>query len=93
MVLLTKGVSYDDIRRILKVSPSTISRMSVKVKFGGAGLKPVIEHIFKKEASQIMWKEIENLFNLPTKSTLKSAERINRDIEMDRKISRIKNEF
>lgn len=92
-VLVAKEHDYQSIREILKVSPSTIAKLSLKIKYGGEGLKPVIEDIFKKESGQIIWKEIENLFDIPIKGNLKSPERFIRKIKREQKIREIKSEF
>lgn len=93
MVLLAKGQRYDDIRQILKISPPTIARMSLKVKYENEGITPIIEKIFKRQSSQILWKEILSLFNLPTKSTLKSGERLKKDLVVKVEVDKIKSEF
>lgn len=92
-VLLAKGHDYQSIRQILKVSPSTIAKLNLKIKFGNEGLNPVINNIFKKEASQIVWKEIEDLFDMPTKGNLKSPERYKRKLRRVQQINKIKSEF
>lgn len=92
-VLVAKGHDYASIREILKVSPPTIAKLSLKIKYGGEGLKPVISDILKKQAYQITWKEIEDLFDRPTKGNLKSSERFKRKIKRSQEISRLKSEF
>lgn len=92
-VLLAKGHDYISIREILRVSPPTIAKLSLKIQYGGEGLKPVIEDIFKKQASQIIWKEIESLFDVPIKGNLKSPERFIRNKKREQKIREIKSEF
>lgn len=92
-VLVAKGRDYQSIRTILKVSPSTIAKLSLKIKYGGEGIKPVIEDIFREESSKIIWHEIEGFFDLPTKGNLKSSERLIRKIKRGQKINEIKTEF
>ena len=92
-VLLAKGHDYISIRRILRVSPPTIAKLSLKIKYGGEGLNPVIEDIFRKEASQIIWKEIEGFFDVPIKGNLKSPERFIRNLRREQKIGELKSEF
>lgn len=92
-VLLAKGHDYESIRRTLRVSPPTIAKLSLKIQYGGEGLKPVIGDILSKQASQIIWKEIEDLFDLPTKGNLKSPERLKRQIKRSKEISKLKSEF
>ena len=92
-VLITKGHDYKSIENILRVSSPTIAKLSLKIKYGGEGLKPVIEDIFKKEASQVVWKEIEGFFDVPIKGNLRSPERLIRNIKREQKIEEIKSEF
>jgi len=92
-VLLSKGHDYTSIRNILRVSPPTIAKLSLKIKYGGEGLKPVIEDIFRKEANQILWKEIEGLFDVPTRGNLKSPEKFIRKLKREQKIREIGSEF
>ncbi|OGM04897.1 hypothetical protein A2715_04580 [Candidatus Woesebacteria bacterium RIFCSPHIGHO2_01_FULL_39_32] len=92
-VLLAKSHDYQSIRQILRISPPTIAKMSLKVKYEGKGLHPVIEGIFKKEAARIIWKEIESLFDIPTKGSLRSPESFKRRISREQKIAQLKSEF
>lgn len=92
-VLLAKGHDYLSIERILKISSPTVAKLSLKIKYGGEGLKSVITDIFHKQASQIIWKEIEDLFDLPTEGNLKSPERFKRKLKRSRDIEEIKSEF
>lgn len=54
---------------------------------------PIIEDTLKKQARSVIKEEIKDLFDLPTKGTLKSPERIKRKISRRKKIQRIKTEF
>ena len=92
-VLLTKGHNYQSIREILKISPSTIAKISNKVKFEGEGLNIVISDVLNKQTSILIWKEIEELFNFPTKSNLKSPERLKSSYLRKREIETINKEF
>jgi uncharacterized protein YerC len=93
MMLLAKNHNYQNIRNILKISPPTIAKMSLKVKYGGKGLHPVINDVFKKQISRILWKEIESIIDIPTKSSLKSPERNKRILQRKQKIEEIKKTF
>lgn len=66
-VMIAKGQNYLTIRRVLKLSPPTIAKMSFRVKYEGEGLNPVIEDILKDHAKQVVWEEIMSLFDMPTK--------------------------
>lgn len=92
-VLIAKGHDYKSIEKILRVSSPTIAKLSLKIKYGGEGLNPIIKDIFNKEAQQIIWKEIEDLFDLPTKGNLKSPERYKRKYQRLREIEKITSEF
>jgi len=92
-VLLYKGHDYQSIGRILKISDPTIAKISMKIKYSDGGLKKAVEKILVKQSAQILWKEIEDLFDLPTKGNLKSPERFYRKLKRKRKISEIRNEF
>lgn len=92
-VLVAKGHDYASIREILRVSPPTIAKLSLKIKYGGGGLKPVIEDIFKKQANQIVWKEIEGLFDVPTKGNLKSPERFEEILKETKKSKSLNQNF
>jgi uncharacterized protein YerC len=94
-VLLAKNHDYDSIRRILQVSPPTIAKISLKIKFEDEdkGINLMLKNILKKQAAQVVWKEIEELFNLPTKSSLKSPDRLKRNFLNSKRTSQIKSEF
>ena len=92
-VLLAKDHDYQSIHEILRISPPTIAKLSLKIKYGGAGLKPVIEDILNVQASQIIWQDIEDLFDVPIKGNLKSPERFIRKLKREQKIENLKSEF
>jgi transposase len=62
--MLSKGHSYEDIASILKMSPVTISKMNLKIKFEGEGLHPVLEDIFKKQSRKIIVEEIKDVLDI-----------------------------
>jgi uncharacterized protein YerC len=92
-VLLAKGHDYKSIGRVLRISDPTIAKISIKIKYTDGGLKKAVEKILAKQSSQIFWKGIEDLFDLPIKGNLKSPERFVRKIKRNQEISKIKNEF
>ena len=92
-VLLSKGHSYQNMRQILRISPSTIARINLKVKYEGKGLNVVIADILRKQDARIIWKEIEDLFDLPTKASLKSPERFKRGLARQQEITELKERF
>jgi uncharacterized protein YerC len=92
-VLLAKEHDYQSIHKILRISPSTIAKLSLKIKYSGDGLKPVIEDIFNKQTNQIIWKGLEDLFDIPIKGNIKSPERFMRKLKREQKIEELKSEF
>lgn len=92
-VMLANKQDYQNISKILKVSPPTIAKMSLKIKYDGKGLHPIINGIFKKQAVQVLWQEILDLFDLPIKGSLKSPDRFRRKIKREKEIRKIKMEF
>ena len=66
-VMVAKGNDYQTIRQVLRISPPTIAKMSFRVRYEGEGLMPVIENILKKDATKILWEEIKDLIDVPTK--------------------------
>lgn len=66
-VLLAKGNDYLSIRRLLRVTPSTIARMNLLVKYSGKGLSPVVINVLKRDATRIIWEEIQDVLDHPTK--------------------------
>ncbi len=66
-VLLSKGNSYQQIESILHVTSATISKVSVSIKYNQKGINETIENALKKDATRLVWEEIQSLFDLPTK--------------------------
>lgn len=66
-VLLAKGNEYQDIKNLLRVTPTTISKMSLQLKYKGAGLKPIVENALNRDATKLIWQEIQSLLDMPSK--------------------------
>lgn len=60
-VLLEKGYSYEDISKILRVTPSTIATVSITLKYRGNGYKKVVQKILKDEKMNAFWQKVEGL--------------------------------
>lgn len=91
-VMLAKGQDYRSICRVLRISPMSVSRMSVHLKYANDGLSPVINDVLKKDSAKIMWEEIASIFELPGKGrSLRSLGEIKR--EREKKIRQLKSEF
>jgi uncharacterized protein YerC len=66
-VLLAKESDYKSIGTLLRVTPSTIAKMNLVMKYSGKGLIPVVEKILRKDATRIIWEEIKSLLDVPIK--------------------------
>ena len=91
-VMIAKGNDYESIRRTLRISPPTIAKMSMLVKYKGQGLIPIIEEILRKDSFRILWREISGLIDVPRKGANWSTvgkRKHKREIE----ISELKTEF
>lgn len=65
-VLLAKGYSYPSIRKILRVTPSTIAVVSQSLKYSGKGYKKMVEKILSDEKKDEFWQKIDDiLVNIP----------------------------
>lgn len=92
-LLIAKGHSYQSIRSVLKISPTTLAKISTKVKFDGEGLNIVIENILRRQESEIFWKGLESLIDTPSKGTLRSPSRLKRKYDLQREVESLKNTF
>ena len=92
-ILLCKGQDYRSVARILRMSLTTIGKMNFKIKYEGEGLMPIIEDTLRKQAKGVFWEELKDLLDLPSKSSLKSPDRLKRISTRRRKIETIKREF
>lgn len=91
-VMLAKGNDYQAIKRTLRITDSTIAKMSVLVKYKNGGLRHVVEEIGKKDALRIIWEEISSLMDIPSKGKNWSSlgrQKYKREI----KITELKGEF
>lgn len=70
-VLLGKGHTYPVIAELLRVTPSTISSVSLSMKYKGSGYKKVVKKILKDERMDDFWEKIDEfLLSIPvTKGT------------------------
>jgi uncharacterized protein YerC len=68
-VLLAKGTDQRSVARKLRMSTTTISKMSSILKYEGDGLYPVIEKIIRSQSKEIVIKELSDLLDIPGKGT------------------------
>lgn len=57
-MMIYKNYRYDDIRSILHVSTSTITRVSDWLDKGGDGVKRVLEKLVNEERMQAFWDKV-----------------------------------
>lgn len=60
-VLLAKGYAYSSIGNILRVTPGTISGVSLSLKYSGRGYKKMVEKILSDEKKDNFWQTIEDV--------------------------------
>lgn len=62
-VLLAKGYSYPSIISILRVTPATIAKVSLELKYSGVGYKKMVEMILRDEKIDRFWEKIEDILS------------------------------
>ncbi len=62
-ILLAKGYRYASISQILRVTPITISTVSLRLKYSGKGYKKMVEKILTEEKKDEFWQKIDNLLS------------------------------
>jgi uncharacterized protein YerC len=92
-ILLSKGHTYRSVAKTLRMSLTTIYKMNFKIKYEGKGLSPIIEKTLEKQARKAFKEEIKDLFDLPSKGSIKSGSRVKNIIKRKKNISRIKSKF
>lgn len=60
-VLLEKGYSYEDISKILRVTPPTIANVSISLKYRGNGYKKAVQKILKDEKMNNFLEKLQDL--------------------------------
>ncbi len=60
-VLLAKGHNYPVIAEILRVTPSTIASVSLRLKYAGKGYKKAVGKILSQEKANQFWQKIEDV--------------------------------
>ncbi|MDP3888592.1 MAG: YerC/YecD family TrpR-related protein [bacterium] len=82
-VLLSKGYDYASIRKVLRVSPPTISKTSLALKYAGKGYKRIVEKLTREEKIDEFLQKVEDvvLDQLPPGGGNWSYWRKNREIK------------
>ena len=91
-LFLAKGHDYMEVRRILKLSPPTIAKMSFRLRYEGEHLMLLIENILRRQRTKIIWEEIKDLLDMPIRGQSKGA-REKRKYLRRKKIAEIVSEF
>lgn len=91
-ILLAKGNDYANIARVLKVTPTTISKMSLHMKYGNGAIVKITEKILNKDSKNIVLQEIASVFDVPIKGMPISAY-YKKKKERSDKIYRLKKEL
>ena len=91
-LLLAKGHDYMEVRRILRISPPTIAKMSFRLRYEGEHILPLIENILRRQKTRVIWEEIKDLLDTPIKGQSKGA-REKRKYLRRKKIAEVISEF
>jgi len=62
-VLLAKGNDYATIKRTLRVTAGTISKVGLLLRTNKSGLRFAVEEILKRDAGRLFWEEIMDLID------------------------------
>jgi hypothetical protein len=60
-LLLAKGYGYEEIKKILKVSMTTIATVNLNLKYKGEGYRYFAERILREQKIRKIWEKIEDL--------------------------------
>lgn len=60
-VLLAKGYDYASIKKILRVTPTTIASISIALKYSKRGYKGAVEKILRSEKMEEFWQKVDNV--------------------------------
>lgn len=82
-VLLAKGYDYEAIRKTLRVSPPTISRVALSLKYMGKGYRKVVQKLLGEEEIGEFFQKIEDVIldNVPPKGQNWSYWRKEREVQ------------
>ena len=85
-VLLSKGYSYETIKDLVKVSQTTIAKVSIAMNLNN-GYRDVIDKISKSERTREFWQDIERMLNRMsiTNNTFKPDENLKSILSHKRK--------
>ncbi len=91
-ILLAKGCDYAEIRKTLRVTPTTISRANFRMNYGNGSVKKAAENIANSDYGKALAEEILGIFE-PKRRTLAGEVYKNPILEKERKLRRLKKEI
>lgn len=62
-VLLGKGYDYESIKKILRVTPTTIASINIALKYSKKGYKKAVDKILKSEKIEEFWQKVDDVLN------------------------------
>lgn len=65
--LIEKGNDYRQICQILRVTPTTISKVAFRMKYGNGSIKKISENIAVLDDNKALLEELGSIFDLPVK--------------------------
>lgn len=86
-LLIKQGYRYDQIRKILRVTPATISRVAVMMRYTGKAYHQILEKVLRSEEVESLFKDVaEGFLNwTPGKGTVISSIGHNRQSKKNKK--------
>ncbi|MFH0863821.1 MAG: Trp family transcriptional regulator [Candidatus Gottesmanbacteria bacterium] len=85
-LLLSKGYSYSNIGKILRVSKPTIAAVNLSLKYEGKGYKKFCDRILSEEKIRDVWEKIEEtvLSAIPTRRGIDPARYLRHELKRKR---------
>lgn len=62
-VLLAKGYDYEAIKKVLRVTPTTIASVSIALKYSKRGYKRAVEKILQSEKIDEFWQKVDDVLH------------------------------
>lgn len=91
-ILLAKENDYANIARVLKVTPTTISKMSLHMKYGNGAMNKITEKILNKDSRNVILQDLASIFDVPIKD-MPISTYYKKKKERENKIYRLKKEL
>jgi uncharacterized protein YerC len=91
-VLIAKGNNYQSIGEILRVTPGTISKISLRMKYGNDVIRKVAERVLRSDLSKALLEEFVGILDVPIKG-LPLSKYHKRVVERKQKIQSLQKEL